>query len=80
MTNGSAVCGSSILDAARGDFRFGNLVVFQIQLAKHLAALPITRDYIAETEAMLNKENAPAKRRYSDELPSDDTVGEATAS
>jgi cyclopropane-fatty-acyl-phospholipid synthase len=36
-------------------FRFGNLVVFQIQLAKHLAALPITRDYIAETEALLEQ-------------------------
>ncbi|MGZ9187165.1 MAG: class I SAM-dependent methyltransferase [Candidatus Binatia bacterium] len=61
-------------------FRFGNLVVFQIQLAKHLAALPITRDYIAETEAMLEQRERTCEARYSAELPSDDTAGERLAS
>lgn len=49
-------------------FRFGNLVVFQIQMTKHLAALPITRDYIAETEAELAKRE---RRREAAELPLD---------
>jgi hypothetical protein len=31
-------------------FRNSGLVVFQIQLAKRLADLPLTRDYISEVE------------------------------
>jgi cyclopropane-fatty-acyl-phospholipid synthase len=34
-------------------FRYQNLVVFQVQLAKRLGALPLTRDYIHEGERQL---------------------------
>jgi cyclopropane-fatty-acyl-phospholipid synthase len=34
-------------------FRYGGLMVFQIQLAKSLKAVPLTRDYIAAREAQL---------------------------
>jgi cyclopropane-fatty-acyl-phospholipid synthase len=34
-------------------FRQQNLMVFQIQLTKRQGVVPITRDYIAETEARL---------------------------
>lgn len=52
-------------------FRFGNLVVFQIQLAKHLATLPITRDYIAETEAALEQRERTRESHQSGDLPLD---------
>ncbi len=41
------------LSACESAFRFGNLVVFQIQMCKQLAALPVTRDYIDAAEANL---------------------------
>ncbi len=41
------------LAAAEAGFRFGGLMVFQIQLAKKLDAVPRTRNYIAEEEARL---------------------------
>ncbi|MBN9247324.1 MAG: SAM-dependent methyltransferase, partial [Hyphomicrobium sp.] len=34
-------------------FRHGGLMVFQIQLAKRLDAVPLTRNYITEREAGL---------------------------
>jgi cyclopropane-fatty-acyl-phospholipid synthase len=34
-------------------FRYCGLMVFQIQLAKSLTAVPLTRDYIANREAQL---------------------------
>jgi cyclopropane-fatty-acyl-phospholipid synthase len=34
-------------------FRKGDMVVFQIQIAKHKGAVPATRDYIAREEARL---------------------------
>jgi cyclopropane-fatty-acyl-phospholipid synthase len=34
-------------------FRYSGLMVFQIQLAKSLNAVPLTRGYIAEREAQL---------------------------
>jgi cyclopropane-fatty-acyl-phospholipid synthase len=34
-------------------FRHGGLMVFQIQLAKRHDAVPLTRDYIAQREALL---------------------------
>ncbi len=43
------------LAASETGFRYGNLMVFQIQLAKRLDAIPLTRDYIAEREARLAK-------------------------
>ncbi len=39
------------LAGASGAFRYGGLVNFQLQYAKNRHALPITRDYLAETEA-----------------------------
>ena len=36
-------------------FRYQNLVVFQIQLAKRVDAVPLTRDYIGEAEQRLAK-------------------------
>ena len=41
------------LAASEASFRWQDLVVFQIQLTKSNAALPITRDYIAEAEHRL---------------------------
>ena len=41
------------LIAAEMGFRYGKQMVFQLQLAKSLDALPITRDYMAEAEARL---------------------------
>ncbi len=41
------------LAASEVAFRYGGLMVFQIQLAKHQGAVPLTRDYIAEREARL---------------------------
>ena len=38
------------LTASEMSFRFGNQVVFQIQLAKNVDSLPLTRDYIYEAE------------------------------
>ncbi|KXK05938.1 MAG: cyclopropane fatty acyl phospholipid synthase [Nitrospira sp. OLB3] len=39
------------LAACEMAFRNGRLMVFQIQLAKRRDSVPLTRDYIAETEA-----------------------------
>jgi len=41
------------LAACEAGFRYGGLVVFQIQLAKNVTSLPITRDYIASDESRL---------------------------
>jgi cyclopropane-fatty-acyl-phospholipid synthase len=41
------------LAAAECGFRHGALTVFQIQLAKRLETVPLTRDYISAREAML---------------------------
>jgi cyclopropane-fatty-acyl-phospholipid synthase len=51
------------LAAGEAGFRYGGLMVFQIQLAKKLDAVPRTRNYIAEEEARLqNLELATADR------------------
>jgi cyclopropane-fatty-acyl-phospholipid synthase len=43
-------------------FRYQQLMVFQIQLAKRIDTLPLTRDYIGEEERRLQRiENAPAE-------------------
>jgi cyclopropane-fatty-acyl-phospholipid synthase len=39
------------LAASEMCFRFAGLIVFQIQLAKQIDAVPLTRDYISRTEA-----------------------------
>ncbi|MCC5978113.1 MAG: class I SAM-dependent methyltransferase [Salinarimonas sp.] len=41
------------LAASEAAFRFEHLVVFQIQLAKRVDTLPMTRDYITDNEALL---------------------------
>ena len=38
------------LAGAEMAFRYNHLVVFQIQLAKSIDALPVTRDYMLEQE------------------------------
>ena len=38
------------LAGARCGFRYGGHMVFQLQLAKKIDAVPITRDYIGEGE------------------------------
>lgn len=57
------------LAACETAFRFGNLVVFQIQLTKELAALPITRDYIMEAESRLQQKERRLQARSGLELP-----------
>jgi cyclopropane-fatty-acyl-phospholipid synthase len=57
------------LAACETAFRFGNLVVFQIQLTKELAALPITRDYILEAESRLQEKERRLQAHSGLELP-----------
>ncbi len=48
------------LAASEAAFRFEHLVVFQIQLAKRVDTLPMTRDYIADNEALLREREEAA--------------------
>ena len=41
------------LAASEASFRYGGLMVFQVQMAKRLDVVPLTRGYIAEREAAL---------------------------
>jgi cyclopropane-fatty-acyl-phospholipid synthase len=41
------------LAGCEAGFRYGGLMVFQIQIAKRLDAVPLTRDYIAHREVLL---------------------------
>jgi cyclopropane-fatty-acyl-phospholipid synthase len=41
------------LAASEAGFRYGGLMVFQVQLSKKLDAVPRTRDYIGREEARL---------------------------
>jgi cyclopropane-fatty-acyl-phospholipid synthase len=53
------------LAASEASFRWQDLVVFQIQLTKSNAVLPMTRDYIAEAEHRLRDDaehNRPRER------------------
>jgi cyclopropane-fatty-acyl-phospholipid synthase len=43
------------LAAGEIGFRYGGLVVFQIQLAKQIDVVPRTRDYIASEESRLRQ-------------------------
>jgi cyclopropane-fatty-acyl-phospholipid synthase len=36
-------------------FRYEDVAIFQIQLARHQEAVPLTRDYIAQREAELRQ-------------------------
>ncbi len=38
------------LASAELTFRYGDLMIFQMQLTKHIATLPITRDYMVDWE------------------------------
>jgi cyclopropane-fatty-acyl-phospholipid synthase len=56
------------LAMAECGFRHGGLTVFQIQLAKRLETVPLTRDYISAREAMLRaKEGRQSDRRIAAE-------------
>lgn len=50
------------LAASEAGFRHNGLVVFQIQLAKRLDALPMTRDYISKAERSLGRRASRAAR------------------
>ena len=50
------------LACCEASFRYGDDVVFQIQISKKVDALPVTRDYIMERERILRaKEAAPLR-------------------
>lgn len=52
------------LASSETGFRYQNLMVFQIQLAKGLNALPITRDYMFDRERELNvRKGQPSRSR-----------------
>jgi cyclopropane-fatty-acyl-phospholipid synthase len=44
-------------------FRHGNQVVFQIQLAKSIDAVPLTRDYMFVAEQSMQARSARSGRR-----------------
>jgi cyclopropane-fatty-acyl-phospholipid synthase len=48
------------LASSESAFRWQNLVIFQIQLAHDQQAVPLTRDYITEAEAILRSREATA--------------------
>jgi cyclopropane-fatty-acyl-phospholipid synthase len=48
------------LAGAEAAFRHGGLVNFQVQYLRGRDALPMTRDYMAETEARLKASHGPA--------------------
>jgi cyclopropane-fatty-acyl-phospholipid synthase len=50
------------LAGSEAAFRYQNLVVFQVQLSRQIAALPITRDYMFRTEADLMGQEARGAR------------------
>jgi cyclopropane-fatty-acyl-phospholipid synthase len=51
------------LSGSEVGFRYGGLMVFQMQLAKKIDTVPRTRNYIAKEESRLRKlEQAAAKR------------------
>ncbi|MBT4118855.1 MAG: class I SAM-dependent methyltransferase [Rhodospirillaceae bacterium] len=50
------------LAGAEASFRYLGLTVFQIQLARRQDAVPMTRDYIAETEAKLKNPRSERQR------------------
>ena len=51
------------LAASEGAFRWQDLMVFQIQVTKRNDTLPVTRDYMVETERSLTHESAVPKQR-----------------
>ena len=56
------------LAGSEAAFRHQGLVVFQIQLARRIDALPVTRDYIVAAERDLElREREPGPRRMAGE-------------
>jgi cyclopropane-fatty-acyl-phospholipid synthase len=56
------------LAASETAFRYQNLVVFQVQLERHVSTLPLTRDYIGEAELRMRAfEALNSKRRMAGE-------------
>lgn len=51
------------LSAGEAGFRYGGLMVFQVQLAKSIDAVPRTRDYIALEEARLRQRDSVSANR-----------------
>jgi cyclopropane-fatty-acyl-phospholipid synthase len=43
-------------------FRYEDVAIFQIQLARHQEAVPLTRDYIAQREAELRQRELALNR------------------
>ena len=53
------------LVASEASFRWGDLCVFQFQLARNKAAVPLTRDYLPGSEDALRQKDSGQKRRKS---------------
>ena len=61
MTNASAGCGNSISPAPKWRSATSNQVVFQIQIAKRVDSLPLTRDYMYGTRATPKRRPSPLR-------------------
>ena len=55
------------LAASETAFRYQNLVVFQMQLAKRIQALPITRDYMYKAERVIGEHDGAERPRMAGE-------------
>ncbi len=55
------------LAASETAFRYQNLVVFQVQLAKRIEALPITRDYMYKAERVIGEHDGLERPRMAGE-------------
>ena len=64
MTSASAACGNSISQASEMSFRYDRLVVFQIQLTRQIETLPITRDYMVDSERAMRFAVADRSRAH----------------
>ena len=65
------------LQSCEAGFRWGGLTVFQLQLAKDIDAVPITRDYMLREEERLRDadagiQEAPARSVWSVQQSADD--------
>ncbi len=54
------------LAASEMTFRYGGLMVFQLQLARNINATPITRDYMIDRERLRMREDIPAPETAND--------------
>ena len=51
------------LAASEMTFRYGSQVVFQIQLARRVDSVPVTRDYMFDAERAMRSRGAQSGRR-----------------